>query len=105
MQYYGKTIFKSSDEKEKTASATHNMSLENRKLLTLSGVTDVDSFDESVILLYTQLGELTIKGSGLHINTMSVDTGDMTVEGDIWSLVYGEKDKRKKPNIINKLFR
>lgn len=68
----------------------HNVILEGRKNLTISGVTDVDSFDERCISLYTQLGELVIKGRELHINSMSVETGDMTIEGDIWALNYGE---------------
>ena len=72
----------------------HNVILEGRKNLTISGVTDVDSFDERCISLYTQLGELVIKGRELHINSMSVETGDMTIEGDIWALNYGDKDKK-----------
>ena len=72
----------------------HNVILVGRKNLTISGVTDVDSFDERCISLYTQLGELVIKGRELHINSMSVETGDMTIEGDIWALNYGDKDKK-----------
>lgn len=74
----------------------HNAILENRQRLQLSGVTDVDSFDEDEIRLFTQLGELTIKGKDLHINEISVESGDVSVEGDIWALVYGEKDRKKK---------
>ena len=65
----------------------HNAILENRQRLQLSGVTDVDSFDEDEIRLFTQLGELTIKGKDLHINEISVESGDVSVEGDIWALV------------------
>ena len=77
---------------EKSLKQNHNMILENRKSLSISGITDVDSFDEKEISLYTQLGELTIKGRDLHVDTMSVETGDMTITGDIWSLIYGDKD-------------
>ncbi|MDE5860927.1 MAG: YabP/YqfC family sporulation protein, partial [Ruminococcus sp.] len=56
-----------------------NLILENRKNLTISGITDVDSFDEKAICLYTQLGELTIQGRELHIDSMSVETGNMTI--------------------------
>ena len=83
----------------------HNVILEGRKNLTISGVTDVDSFDERCISLYTQLGELVIKGSELHINSMSVETGDMTIEGDIWALNYGDKDKKSSATFLGKLFR
>ena len=89
------------DEKNKV----HNVILEGRKNLTISGVTDVDSFDERCISLYTQLGELVIKGRELHINSMSVETGDMTIEGDIWALNYGDKDKKSSATFLGKLFR
>lgn len=90
---------------EKNIKGTHNIIMENRSNLTLSGVTDVDSFDERTIILYTQLGELVIRGRDLHINTMSVETGDMTIDGDIWSLNYGDKDKRGSASFLGKLFR
>ena len=80
----------------------HNAILENRQRLQLSGVTDVD---EDEIRLFTQLGELTIKGKDLHINEISVESGDVSVEGDIWALVYGEKDRKKKLSAIGKIFR
>lgn len=83
----------------------HNVILEGRKNLTISGVTDVDSFDERCISLYTQLGELVIKGRELHINSISVETGDMTIEGDIWALNYGDKDKKSSATFLGKLFR
>jgi sporulation protein YabP len=83
----------------------HNAILENRKKLVLTGVTDVDSFNDEEICLFTQLGELTVKGKNLHVNEMSVTSGDLTVDGDIWALVYGEKDRRKKVSAVGKLFR
>ncbi len=89
---------------EKNA-ASHTMILENRRSLSLSGVTDVDSFDEREIILYTRLGELTIVGRDLHINAVSVESGNMTVEGDIWSLCYGDRDKQSPLTLIGKLFR
>ena len=70
----------------------HNAILENRQRLQLSGVTDVDSFDEDEIRLFTQLGELTIKGKDLHINEISVESGDVSVEGfGLWR--KGQKEK------------
>ena len=79
--------------------------LEDRSKLTLTGVTDVDCFDERMINLFTGLGELTIKGRNLHINDVSVETGDMTITGDIWLLQYGEKDRRGPLSLLGKLFR
>lgn len=90
---------------EKTVKPNHNMILENRKSLSISGITDVDSFDEKAICLYTQLGELTIQGKELHIDSMSVETGDMTVTGDIWAIVYGDKDRHGPLSALGRLFR
>ncbi len=83
----------------------HTMILENRKNLSLSGVTDVDSFDEREIILYTRLGELTITGKDLHINAVNIENGSMTVEGDIWSLQYGDRDKQNPLTLLGRLFR
>lgn len=93
------------NSEEKNSRPLHNVIMEGRKNLTISGVTDVDSFDERCIVLYTQMGELVIKGRELHINSMSVETGDMTIDGDIWALNYGDKDKKVSPTFLGKLFR
>lgn len=90
---------------EKVQKQNHNMILENRKSLSISGITDVDSFDEKAICLYTQLGELTIQGRELHIDSMSIETGDMTITGDIWSIVYGDKDRHGPLSALGRLFR
>lgn len=78
---------------EKTGNAPlipHNLILENRNMLTLTGVSDVDSFDEQTVAVFTQLGELTVRGSDLHINKLSVETGELTVEGKIDAVMYTE---------------
>ncbi|MDR0991984.1 MAG: YabP/YqfC family sporulation protein [Ruminococcus sp.] len=81
-----------------------NIIVEGRKKVLLSGVTDVDRFEEDIIHAYTILGELTIKGFNLHVNALSVETGDMDISGDINSLVYGEE--RTSPlTFIQKIFR
>ena len=90
---------------EKTVKHDQNLILENRKNLSISGITDVDSFDEKSIELYTQLGELTIQGRELHIDSMSVETGDMTITGDIWAIIYGDKERKGPISALGKLFR
>lgn len=90
---------------DKIVKQNHNMILENRKSLSISGITDVDSFDEKEISLYTQLGELTVQGRELHIDAMSVETGDMTITGDIWALIYGDRDKKGPISALGRLFR
>lgn len=83
----------------------HNLILEGRKKLTLSGVTDVDAFDEGRITLYTSAGALTVKGRELHVGELSLENGEMTVEGEISSLIYGDRGFTEKPGLLAKLFR
>lgn len=91
------------DEKNKHQS--HNIIMESRKNISISGVTDVDNFDDKTILIYTHLGELSVNGKNLHVNSMSIETGEMTIEGEIYSLVYGDKDKHEPLSMLRKLFR
>lgn len=90
---------------EKKAKTAHNIIMENRKSLFISGVTDVDNFDEKTILLYTEMGELTVHGHDLHVNSVSVETGEMNIEGDIWALNYGDRDRKGPISFLGKLFR
>ncbi len=90
---------------DKTIKQNHNLILENRKNLSISGITDVDSFDEKALSLYTEMGELTIQGRDLHIDSMSVDTGNMTITGDIWAIVYGDRDRKGPISALGRLFR
>ena len=93
------------NEVNKKDTAIHNLILEGRKRLSVSGVTDVDSFDENAVLLYTNMGELTVKGSDLHVNDLSVTSGEMNIEGDIQAVIYGDKERQSPLGFIGKLFR
>lgn len=93
------------NEVNKKDTAIHNLILEGRKMLSVSGVTDVDSFDENTVLLYTNMGELTVKGSDLHVNDLSVTSGEMNIEGDIQAVIYGDKERQSPLGFIGKLFR
>ena len=77
-------------EEKKTAKVPHSVILENRKSFTATGVSNVDSFDEQTIVAYTDLGELVVKGKNLHINKLNVETGELTLDGEISSLSYAE---------------
>lgn len=84
-------------------SAIQNLILENREKLSISGVLDVLSFDDQIVILETELGMLTIKGEDLRINKLSVDTGDVVIEGNINSVSYSEKEERKSGNLLGKI--
>ena len=70
--------------------APHHVVLEDRKHLTVSGVEDVERFDENTIVLSTSQGTMTVSGENLHIEKLSLDGGDLKVEGEIEALVYEE---------------
>ena len=90
----------------KDSGIIQNIILENREKLTISGVLDVLSFDDQIVILETELGLLSIKGENIKINKLSIDTGDVIVEGDIINLGYSEKDiDRKNGSIFGKIFK
>ena len=72
----------------------HNVILEDRRNLTVSGVSDVDSFDEQNITVFTDMGELAVRGYNLHINKLNIETGELTLEGEISSLTYTDEQQR-----------
>ena len=72
-------------------SLPHHVLLEDRKHLTVSGVEDVERFDENTIVLSTTRGAMTITGENLHIEKLSLDGGDLKVEGEVEALVYEEE--------------
>ncbi|MDK2802232.1 MAG: sporulation protein YabP [Oscillospiraceae bacterium] len=82
----------------------HNIILEDRKKLIVSGVIDIDSFDESLIVAFTDMGDLNIKGKDLHINKLNVETGELSVEGDIFALIYSD-DTKRDGGFFSKLFK
>ncbi len=82
----------------------HNVVLEDRKHLSISGVMDIDNFDEQTAVVYTQMGELTIKGYDLHVSKLNVETGELSMDGEIWSMTYTEVQK-KNGGMLSKLFR
>lgn len=92
-------------EKLQPQTKAQNIILQNRRTLSVSGVTEVDRFDEHIALIYTEMGELTINGSDLHVSEISVETGEMTIEGEIRTLAYGDKDRRGALGLLGKLFR
>lgn len=89
-----------------TANVIQNIILENREKLSISGVLDVLSFDDQIVILETELGLLTVKGDNLRINKLSLDTAEVIVDGEIYNLGYSEKDSNQKSGgFFGKIFR
>ena len=100
------------DERKNTSTSQitnvlQNIILENREKLSISGVLDVLSFDDQIVILETELGLLTVKGENLRINKLSLDTAEVIVDGEIYNLGYSEKDLEKKSGggLLSKIFR
>ena len=68
----------------------HSIHIDNRELLTATGVKRVDFFSDELITAQTDLGQLNIKGEGLHIDSLNSDTGDMLVKGRVGAVSYTE---------------
>ena len=82
-----------------------NLILENREKLNVSGVNDVLSFDDQVVIMETELGLLTVKGENLKINKLNIDTTEIIVEGTINNLTYSEHQVKSEGGIFGKIFK
>lgn len=81
------------DEIKKVPARAHNVSMEGRAKLSVSGVEDVSGFDENLIVLSTALGDLNIRGRELHIEKIDLEQGQLEVRGSIQELCYEETVK------------
>ena len=83
---------------------SHSVHIEGRELMSVSGLKDVDCFNEAEIELLTDAGQLRIEGSGLHITKLSLDEGQVIVEGEILALEYSE-DAQQRGSLFSRMFR
>lgn len=83
-----------------------NIILENRKKLSISGVNDVLSFDDQVVIADTELGLLTVKGENIKITKLSLDTAEVIIEGEISNLSYSQNNQEKNSaSLLSKIFK
>lgn len=68
----------------------HRLTLNERQQLSMTGVSEVVSFDDSAVVLRTELGMLVIQGKGLQLKTLSLEGGQVAVDGSVSSLHYEE---------------
>lgn len=92
---------------EKQMQRAHKVVVVGRKSGTVSGISDVLSFDENEIVLDTEMGLLTIKGKDLHISRLSIELGEADMEGKVDSMVYSERGHKKKQegSFVSRMFR
>lgn len=81
----------------------HNIIMEGRKILNITGVKEIDSFDENCIVVNTIMGELTVKGKDFNMSNLSVDTGELYLTGEVSALYYNVS--KEKSSILSKIFK
>lgn len=90
-----------------TAAHMHKITMTNRRTCTINGVNDVLSFDIHEILLETEQGMLMIKGNDLHVSRLTLEKGEVDVDGKIDSLTYSDvaMGGQKNESLLARLFR
>lgn len=83
---------------------SHSIHIENRELISITGVKDVGSFNETEVILLTDGGGLTIEGSDLHITKLDLDDGQIIVEGQLSALEYDDMVPQKG-SLFSRMFR
>ena len=90
---------------ESGQSAPHHVVIENRQSLTVSGVEDVERFDENTIVLSTSMGSMVVTGEELHIEKLSLDGGDLKVEGQVDAVTYEDDGGGNRGGFLSRLLR
>ena len=92
------------DKKQITTKKQHNFLLENREKMSITGVLDIDIFNPDMVVVQTEMGMLTVKGIDLHINKLNLESSELTVEGEIGSCIYSDKNVASG-NFFGKIFK
>lgn len=82
---------------------THKLTLTQRSNLTMTGVTEVVSFDDGAVILRTELGTLVVQGRELQLKTLSAEGGQVAIEGNVAALIY-EESRQQKGGWMHRLF-
>ena len=88
---------------EGQAAREHNLTLTERKRLSLTGVEDVDCFNEQIVVLRTPLGTLSVAGAGLNISQLDLTSGRVEIDGEVEALEYS--GGKKPGGLLGRLFR
>ena len=93
------------DKKQNKDFINQNIIIENREKICITGVTDIHSFDDELVLVQTDLGILTLKGDDLKMNKLNLENNELVVEGKICAIAYSDINQAKKSGFMNKLFK
>ena len=102
---YGKGV-RVVEERQLALRKKHQIALQNREKLSIDGVLNVESFDDMEIVLETDAGILVVRGEGLHIKELNIDSANLAVVGYITMMEYtGEVGERKGKSLLGRLFK
>lgn len=92
---------------EKSSRRPHKLELYNRERGSITGISDVVSFDENQIILDTDLGLLTVKGKNLHVSRLTLEKGEVDIDGSMDSFAYSSNDSFRKSgeSLFGRLFK
>lgn len=92
-------------DNQKPIKMPHNLIIEDRKKINISGVEEVESFDDESVVLITTLGELTVRGSDIKIGKLSTESGDLSITGNIRAISYNDTDGDSDRGFFSRIFR
>jgi len=93
-------------DERKRSTSRHSLQIDRREKVTVSGMIDVISFDEESVIGETEMGVIVIRGANLHVNKISLDSGEMSVAGEIDSITYENPGgPAKAKSIMGRLFK
>lgn len=93
---------------EKRTALKHKILVEQREKVSVSGVTDVISFDEDCVVAETELGVIIFRGVNLHINNLNVDSGELSLTGGIDSISYEDASRgpgKGRQSFLGRIFK
>ena len=85
-----------------TPEKPYGMTIDQRKKAVVTGVTDVESFDDGTVVLHTHGGRLTLTGTGLHVSSLQLEEGRLTVDGVIDSAAYDGGGPRRRGGFLRR---
>lgn len=92
-------------DENKKDTAIHRVVMEGRQSLRVSGVEDIESFDDDTVVIYTVDGTMTVKGMDFRINKLSVEDGELEIDGDVDSILYSDSRKEEHGGFFGRIFR
>lgn len=83
----------------------HRLHVDNRNKIMLTGVTDVISFDDKLVMLDTVQGVLSIRGEELKVDRLTIENGEAGIEGKVYNLEYADSREERAGSFLGRLFR